>query len=137
MLSTPTDGNERPACDPTSRTRDAHLGEIGGDGMTTVTASDRVVRDSQLMVARLDPEIVILSKVTNNYLALDDIGCRVWDLLETPQHVDELCQLLGQEFSATPEQVCVDLLPFLSDLTNEGVVQVVTSQPAAPPQGER
>jgi hypothetical protein len=108
---------------------------IGGEGMTMVSASDRVVRDSQLMVARLDPEIVILSKVTNNYLALDDIGCRVWELLETPQHVDELCQLLGKEFSATPEQVRVDLLPFLTELTNEGIVQVVTSQPAAPQSG--
>jgi hypothetical protein len=97
-----------------------------------VSANDSVVRDSQLMVARLDPEIVILSKVSNNYLALDDIGCRVWDLLETPQQVNELCHLLGKEFSATPEQVCVDLLPFLSELTDEGVVQVVTSQSTAP-----
>lgn len=97
-----------------------------------VSSSDRVVRDSQLMVARLDPEIVILSKATNNYLALDDIGCRVWELLETPRQVDELCELLGREFSATPEQVCADLLPFLSELTDEGVVEVVTSQSATP-----
>ena len=87
-----------------------------------------MVRNLQLVVARLDPEIVILSQVSNNYLGLDEIGCRVWDLLETPQQVDELCRLLGEEFAATPEHVSIDLLPFLSELTKEGVVQVVPAE---------
>jgi hypothetical protein len=46
--------------------------------------------------------------------------------------VNELCQLLGEEFAATPEQVSADLLPFLSELTKEGVVQVVPAQTSAP-----
>ena len=85
----------------------------------------RVVRFSELMAAPVDKEIVILSLASNHYVGLDEIGRRVWELLEQPRRVDELCQELVREFDATPEQVASDVLPFLGQLQSEGLVHVV------------
>lgn len=91
----------------------------------SVELSTRVVRFSELMSAPVDKEIVILSLASNHYVGLDEIGRRVWELLEQPRRVDELCRQLTREFDATEEQIAGDVLPFLSQLENEGLVHVV------------
>jgi hypothetical protein len=53
---------------------------------------------------------------------LDEIGRRIWDLLEAPRRVDELCQQLAGEFDATAEQIAADILPFMVQLETEGLV---------------
>ncbi len=91
----------------------------------SVELSTRVVRFSELMSAPVDKEIVILSLASNHYVGLDEIGRRVWELLEQPRRVDELCRQLTREFDATEEQIAGDVLPFLGQLENEGLVHVV------------
>ncbi len=84
-----------------------------------------IVRFPDLMSTAVDKEVVILSLVANHYVGLDEMGKRIWDLLETPQPVSELCRLLANEFNSSVEQVCSDLLPFLSKLDEEGLVHAV------------
>jgi Coenzyme PQQ synthesis protein D (PqqD) len=84
----------------------------------------RVARFGELMSAPVDKEIVILSLASNHYVGLDDIGRRVWELLEAPRRMDELCQQLAGEFDATAEQIAADVLPFLVQLESEGLVHV-------------
>jgi hypothetical protein len=76
----------------------------------------------------VDREAVILAE--NHYIALDDIGRRIWELLEQPERVDKLCESLSKEFKATPEQIAADVLPFLGELADEGLIQAVE-----PPSG--
>jgi hypothetical protein len=84
----------------------------------------RLARTEDLMTAPADRDLVILNLKGNNYLALNDIGRRIWELLKSPRRVDDLCQQLSQEFNATPEQISGDVLPFLTELINENVVHV-------------
>jgi hypothetical protein len=95
-----------------------------------ITMSDCVRRNAELMAAPVDNELVILGLISNNYIALDEIGRRIWELLETEHPVDDLCHLLGQEYEATPEQIAADMLPFLTELQDEGIVHVVVGQSA-------
>ena len=85
--------------------------------------SARVVRLRQAMSAEIDREIVILSLTRNHYVGLDEVGRRIWELLETPQRASDLCETLAGEFDASPEQIAGDLLPFLLELESEGLVQ--------------
>ena len=86
-----------------------------------------IVRLPDLQSAPVDEEIVILNLQTNNYVALDEIGRRIWELLASPRRVDELCQQLSREFAATPEQIAADVLPFLAELERENLTRVVTA----------
>ena len=87
--------------------------------------STRVVRFPELMSAPVDREIVILSLASNHYVGLDEIGRRVWELLEQPRRIDDLCRQLTCEFDATEEQLANDVLPFLGQLESEGLVHAV------------
>lgn len=95
-----------------------------------VDLTDHVIRNEGLMAAPVDEDLVILSLISNNYIALDPIGRRIWELLESTWQVDELCLQLGQEFAGAPDQIAADVLPFLTELQGEGIVHVVGEQTA-------
>ncbi|MHB8467265.1 MAG: PqqD family protein [Acidimicrobiales bacterium] len=84
-----------------------------------------VVRRDGLLTAPVDDEIVILNPERDNYGGLDAIGRSVWELIEHPRRVADLCECLSQEFDATPEQIACDLVPFLDEMADEGIVDVV------------
>ena len=81
-----------------------------------------VVRSNEAMFSAMDDEVVILNMKGNNYLGLDSIGTRIWELLHSPMRVDALCKHLNQEFEGTPEQILSGVLSFLTELENEGMV---------------
>lgn len=89
-----------------------------------------VVRDPQLLFSEMDREVVVLNMAGNNYVGLDVVGSRIWALLQTPQRVEDLCVLLSREYAATAEEIAAGVLPFLSELVSEGLVQVVGDAPA-------
>jgi hypothetical protein len=72
----------------------------------------------------VDQEIVLLNMKGNNYISLDAIGRRIWELLENPAMVNDLCKQLGEEFEGTQEQISADVLSFLEELEREGLVRV-------------
>jgi hypothetical protein len=84
-----------------------------------------LLRNGDLMSAPAGKDIVILNLASDNYIALDEIGRRVWELLEQPRRVDAMCRQLSQEFEATPEHIAADLLSFLTELEKEKLVHVV------------
>jgi len=61
----------------------------------------------------------------NNYISLDDIGRRIWEQIEQPVSVNDLCLILVAEFDATQEQIVLDVIPFLAELEHEGLLRVV------------
>jgi hypothetical protein len=83
------------------------------------------VRVTHLLTAPVDDEIVILNPRSDNYIGLDAIGRAIWDLLETPLDVGALCERLANTFDATSEQIAADVVPFLEELVQEGLVRVV------------
>ncbi|WP_094602877.1 hypothetical protein SPSIL_026390 [Sporomusa silvacetica DSM 10669] len=84
----------------------------------------RIMRIADLMATSVDKEIVIMNLAKNNYVALDDIGRHIWDILKKPCRIDELCQQLSREYKVDLEQVTADVLPFLNELQDEGLVCV-------------
>jgi hypothetical protein len=95
-----------------------------------IELSTRIVRVEDLMTAPADRDLVILNLVGNNYVALNDVGRRIWELLQAPRRVDELCQQLSREFGAVPEQIAADVLPFLNELQSEHLLHVVDERSA-------
>ena len=96
-----------------------------------IDQTSTVVRGDTCMMAPLDEDLVVVSLASNAYIALDAIGRRVWEHLESPIRVDALCACLAEEFDGTPaEGILADVLPFLAELENEGLLKVVASTAA-------
>lgn len=85
-----------------------------------------MVRNNEMMFTSMDHEIVVLNMARNNYIGLDEIGGRIWELLKIPRRVNELCRQLSQEYEASAERIEAGVLPFLAELESEGMIQDVT-----------
>ena len=83
-----------------------------------------VTRTPGLLSAPVDDEIVILNPDRDNYVGLDAVGRAVWDHIEQPCQVAELCLKLSHDFDASPEQIAADMLPFLAEIVGEGIACV-------------
>lgn len=84
-----------------------------------------VVSSEDLVATDLDGEIVMMSIENGQYYGLDDIGSRIWTLLEKPHRVSDLCDILMQEFEVELEQCQQDVLAFLNELAEDSLVKCV------------
>jgi Coenzyme PQQ synthesis protein D (PqqD) len=95
----------------------------------TIDLHDRVVRTTNLHTARVDDELVILNLERNNYNWLNEVGRAVWDVIESPCEVGDLCRRISQQFDAPEEEIAADILPFLNAMVEEGLARVVADGP--------
>lgn len=88
-----------------------------------------IERVSGLMSTPVDTEIVFLNPASDNYVALDAVGRRVWEALERPVRFGDLVEEIAGEFDGVRSQIEGDIEAFLGELEREGMVRVV-EQPA-------
>ena len=78
------------------------FGYLEGGGLIDPDAI--VTRNDEMMSAPVDREIVFLDQSTDSYVALDEVGRRIWDLLERPRRLGELVDLLCAEFDGAASE---------------------------------
>ena len=88
-----------------------------------------VVRARELPSAEVDDDLVLIDLATNNYLGLDSIGRRIWELIETPRRIDALCATLAETHSGAGDEIRADVIAFLGELHDEGLVLVTHDEP--------
>ncbi len=81
-----------------------------------------VTRVNDLPSAPVDTDIVILNMARGIYVGLDEIGRRIWEVLQAPTRVDELCRRMSDEYSGNSEDIARDVMKFLDELRSEGLV---------------
>jgi translation initiation factor 2 beta subunit (eIF-2beta)/eIF-5 len=64
------------------------------------------------------------------YYGLDDVGARVWQLIQEPTVVKEIQATILEEYGVEPERGERDVLALLQDLANEGLIEVKDEAPA-------
>ena len=84
-----------------------------------------VARNNELLSAPVDREIVFLNTGIDSYVALDEIGRRIWDLLERPRPIAELVSELELEYSGSSETIASDVIAFLEELEDDEMVRII------------
>jgi hypothetical protein len=87
-----------------------------------------VVRSQNVMSSPVDDEMVMMHLESNQYLGLNPMGRRIWELIKAPIAVQDVCQQLLAEFDVTPEVCEQEVLAFLTDLNESQVVELSTSR---------
>jgi hypothetical protein len=72
----------------------------------------------------LDGETVILDIASGIYSGLDTIGTFIWNQLEQPVAIAALRDKILEKYEVTDEQCVADLLVFLKDLADNGLIVV-------------
>lgn len=66
--------------------------------------------------AKVGDEIVMMSATEGKYIGLNQVGARIWHLLDVPQTPESLCATLLDEFDVTPETCRAEVDAFLATL---------------------
>ena len=92
---------------------------------------DREILESSIIVANeeqissdLGGEAVILNLKTGVYHGLNEVGARIWNLIEQPSSVSDIKQTLLQEYEVEAQQCDRDLKALLEHLLAAGLIDV-------------
>jgi len=92
----------------------------------TIDRASIVCRAAGVLSAPVENEIVLLNSKGDTYVGLDPVGCVLWELMEEPCAIEELCRQMSLRFDASPEQIAADVVPLLTTLAADGLVHVET-----------
>ena len=95
-----------------------------------IAESSIVVAADEQISSDLGGESVILNMKTGVYHGLNEVGARVWDLIEKPKAVKDVKQVLLQEYEVEADVCTNDLFLLLNNLKTAGLIKV-TNETAA------
>jgi hypothetical protein len=74
------------------------------------------------LAAHVGDELVMMSAESGAYLGLNEVGARVWELIDTPRDIPDICAALAAEFETSPGACQPEVEAFLSELESRGAV---------------
>ena len=67
-------------------------------------------------------ETVMMSVTAGRYYGLNAVASRIWELLETPKTIAQLCAQICEEFEVDAQTCEAEVLKFVQDLIDNGIV---------------
>ena len=92
------------------------------DGL--LSGESTVVAAKEQVSCSLADEAVILDLKAGVYYGLNEVGARVWHLIQEPKNVSEIRDALLQEFDVDPNLCERDLLVLLQELAGKDLIRV-------------
>ena len=92
-----------------------------------ITSLSTVQRNKEMVTSNIDGEIVMMSVESGEYYGLDEIGSRIWEIIENKIKVDELITRLLDEFEVDKTICENDTLDFLNELLSKNLISLVSN----------
>ena len=90
----------------------------------TINTTTVVKRDPSLLTSRVDDDLVMFSVEQGMYFGTQAVGSRIWALIEEEVSIAEICTRLLDEFSIDSVTCEHDVMQFVEQLADEGLVAV-------------
>jgi hypothetical protein len=87
-------------------------------------AATTVLKKSDHQVScNLNDEVAILDIKNALYFGLNDVGAHIWQLLDEPRSVEQICGSIAEEFDVVPTACREDVLRFLAGMQEAGLIE--------------
>ncbi len=70
-----------------------------------------------------DGQGIALNLESEQYYTMNEMGTRIWVLLQEKDSIDEIVELVEAEYEVAREQIEADLASFLADLQANGLIE--------------
>ncbi len=87
-----------------------------------LVGSTVIARNSEIVTANMDGEIVMMSVENGKYYNLGKMGSVIWDILEFPLSFEDLLKKLLATYNIKKEQCEKDVSYFLHQLKQENII---------------
>jgi hypothetical protein len=91
---------------------------------TLLSARSTVVAAKEQAFCSLAEEAVILDLKAGVYYSLNEVGARVWYLIQEPKSVSQIADTIQQEFDVDAERCERDVVRLLQDLAGKELIRV-------------
>lgn len=89
-----------------------------------VSVDSTVVAAESQVSSDLGEEVAILDFKAGIYYGLDEVGARVWQLVQEPKKVSEIRNALLEEYEVEPDRCERDLIALLRSLADEELIEM-------------
>lgn len=93
----------------------------------TLSTSTTAVAAESALSTTIDGETVILHQDIGKYYGLNEVGTFVWELLDEPRSVEELCEAVTEDYDVEHGRCRSDVENLLVDLAEKDLVRLDTS----------
>lgn len=83
------------------------------------------IRNNNTVSGRLHEEIVMMDIDKGKYFSLNPVATSIWDYLEKPLSLDDLCENLQEEYDVSPEQCKTETEAHLKDMLKLDLIKEV------------
>jgi hypothetical protein len=101
--------------------------------MSEISLDSIIVRGPNQVSTDLGGEVVVMGLQSEEYFSLEDVGARIWNMIEKPRTVREILDAIVRDYAVERERCERDLLAVLREMENEGLVEVVAARPPSSP----
>ena len=98
-------------------------------GVLKLTSSSIVVATTDQLSSELGGEAVILDMKAGVYFGLDEVGTRIWSLVQQPRCVADICAELQAEYEVERARCEAAVLTPLAEMSDAGLI-VPADEPA-------
>ncbi len=91
---------------------------------SSISDSTRVVAAEDLLVTEFGAELVVLNLRDGVYYGLEDVGARIWRLIQEPVTVAAICDVVASEYDVERVSCEADTRALLGELAARGLVEV-------------
>ena len=91
--------------------------QVSLESFVTISSDNVVSRE-------LEGEAVILNLETGVYFGLNEVGTRIWALIQEHRSLGKVFEAMRAEYGASPEALKSDLLQLVEELRAKGLVSV-------------
>jgi len=79
---------------------------------------------SEVLTQEVGGETVILDLKSEGYFGLDEIGTRMWQLIQEQKNLQSVTETMLNEYDVDPDQLKTDIKNLLNELVKSGLVDI-------------
>jgi hypothetical protein len=89
-----------------------------------LTLNSIIQRDPEVIAAKADQDLIMVSVATGYYYGLSDVAREIWNAIGRPKRISDLVGDLTASYQIDSSSCEEQTLSFLEDLLDEGLLQV-------------
>jgi Coenzyme PQQ synthesis protein D (PqqD) len=86
--------------------------------------STTIVARNDVLIGEFGREVVLLNLRDGVYYSLEEVGARIWQLLQTPVMMASVCDAIVSEYDVTRAQCERDVRALLGALASHALIEV-------------
>ena len=91
--------------------------------MSRLSLDTSITKDSDHIIDRVvDSEALLIHLSSGDYFSLDSVGTRIWDSIDGSRTVQDLVDLVLEEYDVERDQAVTDVTRLVEQLADEGLV---------------